>query len=522
MVALTSELLAAVVIPQLVPGSHTLVYLPYRNLCFAASLGRQAATKAASVSFSCLADDADTLYPSWLSLSVHTSRQVLKRKLHAVKATHFLDMTSYPSAGSREITDLALNIMRALPPGCVILDSPDISRPQAVFSPSVDLVRLTSLLKDAVIGAMATLSAADGLWNEQILRNIVELHQYCNSSTPHQSATVLRWPNDGDVNLEIPAIDGKNLFSHNKTYLLFGLSGQVGQSLCEWMVSNGAGCVCLLSRHPNVDQRWLESFQSTQATVRTFEVDITDMGNLDLVLREIKRDLPPVSGVVNGANVASDAPFDIMSTDMMLRALRPKISGSFNLDQAFYDANLDFFVLFSSISCVLGTSGQSNYVAANGYMNGLVRQRRRRGLAASAIDLGLILGIGLAEAAGQSVVNSLRKYAVIPLSETDVRLAFAEAIRAGYADPKEKEEGAMPPAVITSGLRTIHYEETEIVWHDNPVFSHLVIHGQDGDDTGIRSGNSQSAVPVKDQLKAAATREEVLQILTGKAFGLSY
>lgn len=110
-----------------------------------------------------------------------------------------------------------------------------------------------------------------------------------------------------------------------------------------------------------------------------------------------------------------------MSTDTIRRVLGPKIDGSKNLNDVFRDDNLDFFILFSSAACVFGNAGQSNYTASNGNLNGLVRQRRRRGLAASAIDIGRVTGIGYIEAAGQAIQDQLRKLRLEPLSESDFR-----------------------------------------------------------------------------------------------------
>jgi hybrid polyketide synthase/nonribosomal peptide synthetase ACE1 len=55
-----------------------------------------------------------------------------------------------------------------------------------------------------------------------------------------------------------------------------------------------------------------------------------------------------------------------MSFDAMRRSPQTKIEGSYNLNQAFHDDDLDFFILFSSGACVVGNSGQANYAAANG------------------------------------------------------------------------------------------------------------------------------------------------------------
>ncbi|KAF3766643.1 hypothetical protein M406DRAFT_252003 [Cryphonectria parasitica EP155] len=512
LIAVTSEVFAMSLVRHLAPGSSILVHCSERDRFFAAALSRLATTHSIRVTFSCVAYQAESLEKAWIRLSARASSHAVRRRLLPVQPTHFLDLTAPRYSGVHPTSDACLNIVKALPSECSVLDPSILSRRQASLLPSFDRAVLVTHLQDAIAGVKASLNTVPCLQETRFQDIVLPLDQLTDRLGDHGTTTVLKWPADGQVELKVRPMDGRHLFFKDKTYVLFGLSGQVGQSLCEWMVSNGAGCVCLTSRRPNVDQRWLDSFQGTKATVKVFAADITDRDSLDSVLRTIRRTCPMIAGVVNGANVLSDTPFDSMSTEMMLRALGPKIGGSNNLDEAFYHDDLDFFILFSSISRVIGTAGQSNYTAANGYMNGLARQRRRRGLAASALDIGLILGIGVAEVAGQHVVDSLQKYGITPLSESDLRLAFAESIYAGHATMQDKEPGALPAAGMTSGLRTITADETDMVWYGNPVFSHLVIENR-GEDTGNESKKKAATVPIWDQMAAAATMEVASEIL---------
>ena len=77
-----------------------------------------------------------------------------------------------------------------------------------------------------------------------------------------------------------------------------------------------------------------------------------------------------------------------------MRVLRPKVNGTRLLDDIFHNDRLDFFVMFSSLASVFGNSGQSNYSAANMYMMSVAAKRRQRGVAASVIDIGAIMGTG--------------------------------------------------------------------------------------------------------------------------------
>lgn len=514
LVAIISEVLAMSLVRKLAPGSSILVHCSERDRFFAASLSRRATAKSIRVNYSYVADNAQDLDKAWIRLSARASSQVVRRRLLPVEPTHFLDLTAPPHSGVNSTSDIHLNLVQALPSCCRLIDTSVLSKHQASLLPSFDRGVLENQLQDAIAGANMSLTAVADPQEVSSQGIVLQLAQLEDGTAEQGTTTVVHWPENGQVEVQVRPVDCRNLFSKDKTYVLFGLSGQIGQSLCEWMVSNGAGCVCLTSRRPHVDQAWLESFQATKATVKVFAADITNRDSLDSVLKTIRETCPPVAGIANGANVLSDAPFDSMSTEMMLRALGPKIDGSNNLDQAFYNDSLDFFILFSSISRVIGTSGQSNYVAANGYMNGLAQQRRRRGLAATALDIGLILGLGVAEVAGQRVVDSLQKYGITPLSEADLRLAFAESIHAGYVTTQDGEPGATPASGMTSGLRIITTDEADMVWYDNPIFSHLVIESK-GAGAGDESKKKSTTLPVKDRIAAAATSEAALEILKG-------
>lgn len=198
----------------------------------------------------------------------------------------------------------------------------------------------------------------------------------------------------------------------------------------------------------------------------------------------------------------------------MQKVLEPKIDGANNLDQLFYDDKLDFFILFSSSACVIGNSGQTNYAAANGYLNSLSRQRRRRGLAASTLDIGRVAGIGYVETAGQAVMSQLTRFGLMAISESEFHQMFAETIRTGYPDAKDKE--AIPEAVVTTGIRTIRDDEDiQGPWFENPRFSHCII------ETNKAQSDSEQQIgkttlPVGEQIARAAAKEQALEILIGK------
>lgn len=110
--------------------------------------------------------------------------------------------------------------------------------------------------------------------------------------------------------------------------------------------------------------------QSAGVTIRIECADVTNKQDIVRLHAEISKTMPPIGGVANGAMVLSDGLFAEMSFESMQRVLQPKVDGSRNLDEIFTQ-ELDFFLMFSSLSAVIGMPGQANYAAANNVSSSL-------------------------------------------------------------------------------------------------------------------------------------------------------
>ncbi|RYP90585.1 hypothetical protein DL770_003295 [Monosporascus sp. CRB-9-2] len=318
---------------------------------------------------------------------------------------------------------------------------------------------------------------------------------------------IVDWRQQDTYQVVVRPQNPRHLFSGDKTYLLFGLTGDLGQSLGRWMILGGARNVVLASRRGEVPSLWLDEMRGAGADVRVFPVDITNKEALSSVHAEVRRTMPPIGGVVNGAMVLSDVLFADMTFEAMTRVLEPKVAGTKNLDDLFRGPELDFFVMFSSVSAVAGYRGQANYAAANMFMAGLATRRRREGLAASVLDIGMLTEIGYVARAGRALEEYLRKKNhCLPISEPDFHQMFAESVVAGRPNSKHQPE-------IVTGLHGV--KESLIAdldrspVFDNPRFSHCVL-----DDPGPRSQTeSAAATPIHQRLKDAATAEDAASIL---------
>ncbi|GAP93361.2 putative lovastatin nonaketide synthase protein [Rosellinia necatrix] len=504
LVAVASELLAASLVQNISSGSSIVVHASGKDRFLAAALSRRAAAKEICITFTY---DTDTIDQArdlpWTKLSARASQHVIRKFLYRVAPSHFIDLTSALHLSDATCA-LSTRIAQALPLGCKTVDASVLLQSQPSLRSSYDLEGLKSRLQDVVSSAILPS-------HDQVQDLVVQLGQTYDPSTSYYTTSAIHWPSDASLKALVRPLDSRRLFSKDKTYVLAGVSGRLGQSLCEFMVSNGAGCVVITSRRPAIDQRWLNSFQGTDAIVKVLPMDVTDKQSVDRAVKDIRANCPPVAGVAHGAMVLHDSLFSRMTATKMQEILAPKVDGANNLEAAFHDDDLDFFVMFSSVSSVVGNAGQSLYAAGNGYLNGLVRQRRSRGLAASTFDIGRVVGVGYIETVGQHVRDQLIGLGIQPISEVVLRQSFAETIQAGYPDPRDK--GGLADAIVTMGIRNFHEDEdVKGPWFTNPLFSHCVVK-QTTVEADSGDQGKKAMLPVSQQLARAATKDQALEIL---------
>jgi hypothetical protein len=88
-------------------------------------------------------------------------------------------------------------------------------------------------------------------------------------------STIVDWRMLTKADVRAEPVDSINLFNGNGTYVLVGLTGDLGRSLCRWMIEHGARYVVLLSRNPKISAEWLEMVSQSGATVETRAMYVT-------------------------------------------------------------------------------------------------------------------------------------------------------------------------------------------------------------------------------------------------------
>ncbi|KAK4164415.1 hypothetical protein QBC43DRAFT_353361 [Cladorrhinum sp. PSN259] len=320
---------------------------------------------------------------------------------------------------------------------------------------------------------------------------------------------IVDWKAESKIPVKLQSVDALIKFDANKTYVLFGLTSDLALSLVDWMGAHGAKTVILTSRHPAIDPRWLDHCRSKGMRVEAFANDITDRSAVEKLVDDIRRTFPPIAGIMHGAMVLQDTPFASMPFETMEKVLRPKVLGTIHLDRLFQDDTLDFLVFFSSLASASGNRGQSNYSASNMYMTTKTLERRRKGLAASVLHIGAVMGVGyVMREASEIVFPAIRRAGFQWMDERAFHQAIAEAILAGRPGSGRNPE-------IVTGLRVINVDEEEPApWMDNPRFAHCLVRSGNANADGKNRGGNRAKVAVKTRLLEVTTPEEIHQTIT--------
>ena len=186
-------------------------------------------------------------------------------------------------------------------------------------------------------------------------------------------------------------------FKKDASYLITGGFGGFGLLVAKWMVENGARHLALMGRRGPVTEEAREALavmEDKGAKIKVIRGNVSSEEDVIRAFAEIKNSMPPLCGIINAAMVLEDYLLVDLTPERMMKVMDPKIKGAWHLHRQSIKMPLDFFLLFSSLSSVMGMAGQGNYAAANAFLDALSYFRRATGLPSLTINWGYLAEVG--------------------------------------------------------------------------------------------------------------------------------
>ncbi|KAM7191954.1 polyketide synthase [Naviculisporaceae sp. PSN 640] len=291
-------------------------------------------------------------------------------------------------------------------------------------------------------------------------------------------------------------------FDPEAAYLVAGGLGGIGRSILGWMADRGARHILVPSRTGAASSeasRLVEELADRGVNISTPKCNVANAHQLVTLVKECER---PIKGCINAAMALNDSTFENMSHAQWQSTVSSKVWTSWHLHQVL-PKELDFFILLSSVSGVIGNPGQSNYAAGCTFQDSLAKYRQSQGWKATSIDLGAVRDVGV-------IAESDKLHSKLTSSLRDMRQVTPEELLNTldlFCDPVN----APPYSQIILGLVSDNPDVEDPSFMQQPLFRNVSsrwrLHQKKGDSS---SGKTLSNQALFDQ---ATTREERLDVI---------
>jgi acyl transferase domain-containing protein/NAD(P)-dependent dehydrogenase (short-subunit alcohol dehydrogenase family)/SAM-dependent methyltransferase/acyl carrier protein len=209
------------------------------------------------------------------------------------------------------------------------------------------------------------------------------------------------------------------------TYLITGGFGGLGLLVARWMAQNGARHIALLGRRPDTNSQAVKDIEAAGARVIALAGDVADEATMRAHLERLAQEAPRLGGIVHAAADLSVAPITTISLDQVRAMLRPKVEGLLVLERLTRALPLDFTVLFSSSTALLGAAGFAHYAAANAFLDATALTLDQPGRRVVSVNWGTWQAMRLASAESQ---RSFREAGLEPIMAEDALQALGSIL----------------------------------------------------------------------------------------------
>lgn len=194
-----------------------------------------------------------------------------------------------------------------------------------------------------------------------------------------QSSAQVRYSNGGRLERywqEVPAVTNTRMpWKDNGVYLITGGAGGIGLHMAREIARTVDNASLWLIGRSQLSSDKQQELKALSASVNYRAVDVTSEHDVIDLVSEIRAAESKIDGVIHSAGLTRDGMLRTKSAQDLHDVLVPKVDGTLNLDKAIGNEPLDFILLMSSVAGAVGNAGQTDYAAANAFLDGYAAHR---------------------------------------------------------------------------------------------------------------------------------------------------
>lgn len=252
--------------------------------------------------------------------------------------------------------------------------------------------------------------------------------------------------------IKVTDSDKDGVFRQRGTYLITGGLGGIGLTLAKDLAQSYRANLILVSRS-NFPSRsaWknlsdeqrsqigkqvdaLLEMETAGGEVQVIQADVADEIQMAEAIAKAERVFGSINGVIHAAGVAGGGVLARKTGEDARKVLRAKVEGLLVLDRIFKNRELDFLALCSSVTGWLGGFGQSDYCAANAFLDVYADGKRSASYPTISIawdtwrEVGMAVNTPVPPELRRLRDEDLQQYGIAP---SEGMVAFREVLRLG-------------------------------------------------------------------------------------------
>ncbi|MEG4005581.1 SDR family NAD(P)-dependent oxidoreductase [Microcoleus sp. Pol11C1] len=165
-------------------------------------------------------------------------------------------------------------------------------------------------------------------------------------------------------------------------YVITGGLGKLGLIVAEYLAKTAQAKLVLIGRselpskaewqHDEQNRLKVEKVKFLEklgAEILTIKADVSNFEQMQAMVNQVRDRFGKINGVIHAAGTASASFIQQKNPEAAKSVFAPKVKGTLVINEVLKDEKLDFLVLFSSISSIVGGLGQADYCAASSFLD---------------------------------------------------------------------------------------------------------------------------------------------------------
>lgn len=230
-------------------------------------------------------------------------------------------------------------------------------------------------------------------------------------------------------------------WKNDGVYILFGGTGELGWTLAKEIADTAVNTHIVMSARSEFSEETdnrMKKLRNNGTDVEYYKADVTQSADVETLIAEVMKKYGRINGIVFLSGIIRDRFIIQKTSEEFKTVLSTKVLGICNVDRATKQIPMDFLIIYSSLSGVIGNAGQCDYAAANAYLDAYAEHREALRKSGKRYGKTISFNWPLCNQGGMGNDDKLaemlkQSLGIVPMSKNIMMKSLNAGVKSGYA-----------------------------------------------------------------------------------------